>query len=136
MARARPKEEQKKHAGGRPRLFSTPKELQTRIDEYFEACRDGGKPYTIAGMAYWLEMDRQTFYNYQDRDEYFDIIKRARDKIMATLEEMIVVDGRAGQIFLAKNYGYTDRIDTQNVNLNYEMTEEEAEKIINDYKKV
>ena len=124
--------EKQKHAGGRPRLFSTPAELQARIDDYFENCRDGGKPFTIAGMAYWLEMDRQTFYNYKERDEYFGTIKRARDKILATLEEMIVVDGRAGQIFLAKNYGYTDKqeIESTNLNLNAEMTLEEAEKYL------
>lgn len=134
MARSRPKEEKKKHAGGRPRLFSTPEELQKRIDEYFDSCRDSRKPFTIAGLAYWLEMDRKSIYNYEKDDEFFPTIRRARDKILATLEEMITIDGRAGQIFLAKNYGYTDKIETENVNLNHEMSEEEAEKILEKYK--
>jgi len=115
---------------GRPRLFNTPKELQERIDDYFENCRDGGKPFTIAGLAYWLEMDRKSIYNYEHKDEYFHTIKRARDKILATLEEMIAVDGRAGQIFLAKNYGYTDKTEIESINVNVEMTTTEAEEIL------
>lgn len=116
--RAKP-EDKKKHAGGRPKLFNTPKELQDRIDDYFENCRDGGKPFTIAGLAYWLEMDRKSIYNYEKDDEFFPTIKRARDKILATLEEMITVDGRAGQIFLAKNYGYTDKMEVESNNTNH-----------------
>lgn len=119
MPKDKPTEEKQKHAGGRPKLFSTPKELQDRIDDYFESCRDGGKPFTIAGLAYWLEMDRKSIYNYEKDDEFFHTIKRARDKILATLEEMIAVDGRAGQIFLAKNYGYTDKMEVESTNINH-----------------
>ena len=123
-----------KNLGGRPLLFSNADELQNRIDDYFENCDTNGKPYTIAGLAYWLEIDRQSIYNYEAKAEYFGTIKRARERILAYLEELLITDGKAGQIFVAKNYGYTDKIETENINLNHEMTEDEADAILNRFK--
>ena len=75
------------------------------IDAYFDDCRDRQRPTTIAGLAVALKVDRQTIYNYRDRDEFFGLIKEARDRILANLEEEMMIKGTAGQIFLAKNYG-------------------------------
>jgi hypothetical protein len=117
-----------KHAGGRPLLFKTPEEMQTKIDTYFKKCeehkqkiwKDGilteiAKPLipTIAGLAYELGTDRQTIYNYEKRDEFFDTIKKARNKILSMMEDgMMNSEGNVtGKIFLAKNYGYSDRTE-------------------------
>ena len=97
------------HPGGRPLKFKTPKELEIAISDYFNKCEKLNKPMTFAGLALALDMDYQTFYNYEKRDEFFDTIKKARDTVRAYVEEQMFIRGSAGVIFYAKNYGYTDR---------------------------
>ena len=94
---------------GRPPLYKTPEELQKLIDGYFKDCEKRDKPPTIAGLAYTLGIDRQTVYNYGQKEEFFGTIKKARDRIIVELEERLMTEGKSGQIFLAKNYGYTDK---------------------------
>ena len=106
-----------KNPGGRPLKFKTPEELQEKIDEYLGQCKILERCPTIAGLARALEVDRQTIYNYEKKDEFFDIIKRGRDYILAELEDKLVNENNVGgAIFIAKNYGYTDRITTENNN--------------------
>lgn len=104
MARGQPKDK-----GGRPPLFKTVKELDDKIDEYFIDCERRERPPTIAGLAYWLGVDRQTIYNYEAKDKFFGTIKKARDRIIANIEEEMVLRGNGGTVFLAKNYGYMDK---------------------------
>jgi len=127
-------DETAKHAGGRPPKFATPELLQHAIDEYFESCwvdkvtettdKDGKctmsevryqqRPYTIAGLAYHLEMTTQALRNYEAKDEFLCIIKRAKQKVEMNIEEQLI-DGKsaAGPIFWLKNHaGYTDKSET------------------------
>ena len=119
---------------GRPRLFNKPEELEILIDAYFDDCRDRQRQTTIAGLAVALKVDRQTIYNYRDRDEFFGLIKEARDRILANLEEEMMIKGTAGQIFLAKNYGYADSQQmeiNQTINRPYEgLTKEQILKTL------
>jgi hypothetical protein len=95
--------------------YKTVEELQNRIDKYFIDKDIEGKPYTIAGLAYYLELHRDTLYEYEKENDkrpgYSDAIKKARDRILLSLEENMLDPMRkntAGPIFLAKNYGYSD----------------------------
>lgn len=99
---------------GRPRIWETEQDLQTDIDRYFDYCEEKDKPMTIAGLAYYLNVDRQTIYNYNKQDQYFDTLKRARDRIVMGLEETAIIKGNAGTIFVMKQYGYKDKqeVDT------------------------
>lgn len=101
-------------AGGRPRKWATPEALQADVDRYFDYCKEEGKPETIAGLAYYTNVDRQTIYNYNEKDEFFDIIKKARDRIMMGLEETSITKGNAGTIFVMKQYGYKDKHEVDN----------------------
>ena len=94
---------------GRPLKFKTDEELQEAINNYFEYCKQYKKPETIAGLAYHLGVDRTTIYCYEKREPFFDTIKGARERILAGLEEALFTEGKSGQIFLAKNYGYSDK---------------------------
>lgn len=94
---------------GQPAKWKSKQELQEKIDAYFIYCEDNKRPYTIAGIASFLDVSRQTIYNYSYKEEFFDIIKKARDKIMAYIEEEAIIRGNAGTIFVMKNYGYTDK---------------------------
>jgi hypothetical protein len=98
-----------KHPGGRPPIFKSVEELQEKIDAYKEYLETSGKPPTIAGLAYYTGIDRQTLYNYKEKDEFFGTIKKFVNWILSTYEEQAVEKGNAGIIFLMKNYGYTDK---------------------------
>ena len=101
-------------AGGRPKKWDTPEQLQKDVDRYFDYCKEESKPETIAGLAYYTNVDRHTIYNYDKKDEYFHIIKRARERILMGLEETSISKGNAGTIFVMKQYGYKDRHEVEN----------------------
>lgn len=124
-----------KHPGGRPPKYSTPEELQSKIDEYFESCwfekvtesqdQDTGKietsviryqqrPYTIAGLAYDLDMSTEALRNYQDKPEFLAIVKKAKLKIEMNFEENLSGKNPAGSIFWLKNHaGYRDKQEVE-----------------------
>jgi hypothetical protein len=102
---------------GRPLKFANAGELQVRIDEYFHSCyeerwdsrsdkdgnvtwhpsldrygmiiRDQIKPFTISGLAVFLGTSRQTLLNYEETDEFFDTITRAKAIIENYAEEQL-----------------------------------------------
>lgn len=114
--------------GGRPLKFKSVKKMQEKIDEYFESCEsrpllDGkghvltdkkgnpiftpGRPPTVTGLALALGFtNRQSLLNYQERDEFFDTITRAKAKIEQYAEERLFdKDGANGAKFsLANNF--------------------------------
>lgn len=108
---------------GRPALFESPEEMQSKIDEYFDGgCNKrkigtlGGvieiPSYTISGLAYFLGFEsRQSFYDYEERDEYSYIIKRARLRIEINYEEMLSDGKPTGSIFALKNMGWKDKTE-------------------------
>jgi hypothetical protein len=98
------------HAGGRPLIFPSPADLQSACDLYFAS----EERITLAGLALALNIDRQTLYNYAERDEYFDIIKKAREKVEARYEAKLIYDNQpTGVIFALKNMGWKDKTETE-----------------------
>jgi hypothetical protein len=108
---------------GQPLKFKSPKILQDRIDAYFESCwvrhKDDKtkdtriKPYTVSGLAVFLDVDRRTILNYGNREEYFPTVKKAKARIEAWTEEQLYRNTQvAGVIFnLKNNYEWKDKID-------------------------
>lgn len=85
-------------------------ELAQLVDDYF---RSTDRP-TLSGLAVYLEIDRQTLYNYKERDEFFDIIKRATAKVEAIYEERAIYENNpTGVIFALKNMGWSDKIENK-----------------------
>lgn len=96
-------------AGGRPMIWKTPDELQVMVDQYF----DSTDRWTLSGLAVFIGIDRKTLYNYEDRDEFFHIIKRARDRVESIYEQRAIYENNpTGVIFALKNMGWTDRLAT------------------------
>jgi len=110
--------------GGRPRQWESPDEMQKAIDAYFERCdrrtrqvvvKEGRnshveeladpEPYTVTGLAMALDLTRQGLLNYEERPEFVDTIKRAKQRIEANTERrMLDGDGWGpGHIFSLKN---------------------------------
>lgn len=104
------------HAGGRPPIFKTAKELEDKIQAYYIDCDERQMPYTIEGLAYTCGCDRRTITNYAKEEEFFPIIKKHREKILTQLAEL-AISGKGNPtsiIFnLKNNYGYTDKTETE-----------------------
>lgn len=122
---------------GRPLKFKTVDELRIKIDAYFESCweqkidmygnptfikdKQGNKtdtavmrqikPYTVQGLAVFLNCDEDTVLNYQGKKAYFGTIKKAKDKIYQyAVESLYTNRNSAGIIFnLKNNYGWKDK---------------------------
>lgn len=128
---------------GRPAAYKTVGEMQTRIDEYFNACdgeyikdEEGNlmtdkyghpvktkpRPYTITGLALALGFTgRQALLNYEDKAEFMDTIKKAKAKVEQYAEERLFDrEGANGAKFnLSNNFkGWAEKqqVDS-NVNL-------------------
>lgn len=125
-----------KGSSGRPKKFSSPKEMQKAIDRYFEECdnrtkqvydKQSGmvidivvpKPYTIEGLCVALEIDRDTLLNYEKRqgyEEFFGTIKKAKIKVQQNLIERGLEgeNNSAVSIFVMKNnFGYKDKSEQE-----------------------
>ena len=69
-----------KNKGGRPLKFKSVEELEKKINAYFDD--ENNKPYTICDLCVWLDCDRQTLLNYQEKEEFFDTIElRLKSKL-------------------------------------------------------
>ena len=126
-----------KNKTGRPLLFESAEELEKKIQEYLNRCKAEKDIPTLADLSVFLDCDRKTFYNYEDRDDFFPTIKRVKDKILA-IQEKMALKGELQPtvwIFTAKNnFGYSDRQEivsnNTNMNLNTEVSgETDADRI-------
>lgn len=99
---------------GRPLKFKTPEELQEKISEYFALCEKRGTQPFITELAYHLDTSRETLVNYEEKNEYFDTIKKAKLRCELAIEKRLN-EGKsqvAGLIFnLKNNYGWRDRTE-------------------------
>jgi hypothetical protein len=140
---------------GAPPKYKSAKEMQKKIDEYFEACKgevltdaDGNtmfdkygcpivintRPLTVTGLALALGFtSRQALLNYQAKDEFVDTITRAKTRIEQYAEERLYdKDGANGAKFsLANNFnGWTEKqqIDanvSSDINITVELSDDE-----------
>jgi len=103
--------EEKMNKVGRPAKYKTPEELQKAVDSYFQ----NNDRITLSGLALHLGFEsRQTLYNYAERDEFLDIIKKARMTVEASYEDRLIYESNAtGVIFALKNMDWTDKQQTE-----------------------
>jgi len=116
----KPTEEVKK---GRPKKFQSVEEMEKLIESYFIHCDNPAnpKPYTITGLAVWLDTDRNTLLDYEnyekfpENEPFFRTIKRAKAKIQQFAEESLWKSGiTAGVIFnLKNNWGWKDKTEQE-----------------------
>ena len=105
--------EKTKNPVGRPRKYKNVEELQLLIDEYFLTCDQMHRPYTITGLALFLDMDRQSLLRYEKeyKDEFCYTIKRAKERVQEFVECCLFKKGIApGVIFnLKNNFGWEEK---------------------------
>jgi hypothetical protein len=114
---------------GRPPLYSSPAELQHKIDEYFQWVKGERfippakfkkgtvfpewirepEAITITGLCIYIGFDsRQSFYDYEQKEEFAYIIKAARLKVENWYEKKLINNSVTGSIFALKNMGWKD----------------------------
>ena len=112
---------------GKPPLYDAPEKLFQRINEYFESCLpeeveddEGNKsikysqPITITGLCLYCGFEsRQSFYDYEKKEEFTYIIKRARLVIENGYEIGLHYKTPTGAIFALKNMGWIDKLETE-----------------------
>lgn len=114
-----------KRGRGRPPLYTSPGQMQERIDRYFESCRgtlrldddgrpvldrrgrpiiDGARPVTMTGLRLALGFrSRQSLSDYRGRGEYRYVIERARLRVENYAETRLFDrDGYSGAAFVLK----------------------------------
>lgn len=128
---------------GRPKKYKNKKELQKKIDEYFESCyrpvivfnkekcvnetvkdeegktiKEQYRPFTVTGLADALDMSRQSLLNYAENEEFFDTITRAKRKCELYAEERLYDrDGNRGAMFSLSN-NFSNWKNKQDINAN------------------
>lgn len=97
---------------GRPPLFKTVSELETKVSQYFDGIEDDGKSPTITGLALFLGFEsRQSFYDYEKNGEFSYTIKKNRLRIECSYEEALLSRNSTGAIFALKNFGWKDKTE-------------------------
>lgn len=103
---------------GRPPKFETPEEMQSVIDEYFDTdayVTIGGETYfrpAISGIALALGMSRQALLDYQNKPDFLDTVRKAKQRVEHALEQNLHGGAVTGSIFnLKTNFGWKDNPD-------------------------
>ena len=97
---------------GRPLKIETPEQMEKILNEYFETTEEN--KITITGICLALNLDKSNFYEYEKRKGYEDIVKRARMIVENSYEMSLRENGRTGDIFALKNFGWTDKQEIEN----------------------
>lgn len=116
---------------GRPLKFKSVKELQNKIDAYFNSCfiqkkwnRKKIKPFTILWLCNYLDIDRKTLINYEDKnDEFFHTIKRAKSRVEEDIELWALTNtlNPTSAIFnLKNNFWWVDKTESD-VNVKWKL---------------
>lgn len=90
--------------GGRPRIYENPEDLEIEIVKYFEYCIEKKVNITISGLTLFIGFNsRETLHLYEKRQEFMDIIKRARLSVTEAYEQELYSFKFGGAIFALKN---------------------------------
>jgi hypothetical protein len=100
---------------GRPPKYDTPEQMKEAIDAYFDNTPVATQ--TITGLVLALGFsDRQSLYDYQEKDEFTCIIKAARTRVEHSYEISLRGQNVTGAIFALKNMGWKDKAEVdQNI---------------------
>ena len=101
-----------------------------QVDHQSGKVQNNYKPLTITGLAIALGTYRETLMNYQEKDdEFFDTVKKAKQRIENAYEKRLIKYGRSGDIFALKNFNWTDKQEVEakvdsSVDIKIELSDE------------
>ena len=91
-------------------LKYTVEDVERIINQYFSITPEND--YTITGLAL-LFGSRQSLIDYENRDDYSDIIKTAKLRVENSYEKQLRGKNSVGAIFALKNFGWKDEHTTE-----------------------
>jgi len=94
---------------GRPLKYKTTEELDSAINAYFD--NTPKEEWTWTGLALYLDTNRQTLLNYEERPEFVDSIKKGLARVENGYEIDLKKHGRSGTIFALKNFDWKDKTE-------------------------
>lgn len=105
--------------GGRPPIFETPEDMETKCLEYFQQCIKNDEKPTITGLTLFVGFcSRASWDDYKEKKEFSYVIKRAK----LTVENSYETSATTFDMFALKNMGWKDKSESSvNVNLNPEV---------------
>lgn len=140
------------NVGGRPPKYDNPEDLEAKIIEYFDWVqgeyeikekKEKGKTVkykhwirepeniTVTGIALFLGFsDKSSFYDYEKKEEFSHLIKRARTIIENRYENgLISARSPVGAIFALKNMGWKDQVhqEVTQTNITLDMGSDDTE---------
>ena len=121
----------------KPPAFNSPEQLETLIKAYLNEEIDNKRIPTITGLALKLWISRQSLLNYENKDEYFDIVKQAKEVILSLTEQKLIQKETFTPwlIFYLKNTfkdEYKDKVEIDQ-NISWELSLTKLHDLANDY---
>lgn len=102
----------KSFMAGRPLKFESPEQIEKIANEYFD--NTPKEEWTITGLALALDTTRKTLVEYEEKDEFLNTIKKLKTKVENQYEISLRKNGRSGDIFGLKNFGWKDKSEVEN----------------------
>ena len=93
------------------KFLVSPVEIEERLKRYIEEVEVEKKMPTPAELAFRLGVNKGIFKTYKKKDKCREILDWSMDWILACLEYQLQKGAAASLIFLAKNLGYSDKLD-------------------------
>lgn len=103
------------NSGGSPPFYETPEQMWEKAMEYFLMCtnKSGKINATISGLSFFLGFEsRQSFYDYEQKEEFTYTVRRLRLAIEACYEANLFTFNTAGAIFALTNMGWRHKTET------------------------
>ena len=94
---------------GRRKKIETREQLIDVINSYFN--KFSVEEYTITGLCYAIGVSKDTFYQYAKDKDFGEIIDEARLIVENAYELSLRKNGRTGDIFALKNFGWVDKTE-------------------------
>lgn len=107
------------------RAFKTNDIFKQKFIDYIEHCNDKERFANIAGFCVFADITRGTFY--EQEKYYSDTYNKVRNMLE---DETLQKNTYMAQLYIKNTFGYSDKKETINTNLNVDMTEEEADEIL------
>lgn len=106
----------------------TADDIENKVNDYFNYCNENSKPFTMSGLALFLDCSRMTLYQYEnelikfnniseeDKKRIIDTVKRAKRMVEAYQEEQLFLGKNpVGTIFsLKNNFNWKDAQEINN----------------------
>ena len=106
----------------------TADDIEEKIENYFNYCNENSKPFTMSGLALFLDCSRTTLYQYEnelvkfnniseeDKKRIMNTVKRAKRMVEAYQEEQLFLGkSPVGTIFsLKNNFNWKDAQEINN----------------------